>query len=132
MGRPTDSMLVTKPNELELAVEQADDNIEAEVDAVTSRFTATRSVDIVIGALVGLFTLGLVFMIIRRKDLQPIKVKGWRLVTISLVGNAFSILGQLFVKANYSRILEDREIVIILNQTQPFFGAFAGGPHEAG
>lgn len=97
----------------------SDESIDANRDSIKKRYAAVRAVDIVIASLITLFGFGLVFMIIRRKDLQPIKVKGWRLILLSLVGNTFIIAGQLFVKVNFSFILEDNELNLAGKPTNP-------------
>ena len=39
-----------------------------------------------------------IIMIIRRRDLQPIKLKGYKLVTMSLIGSALMVIADFLVK----------------------------------
>ena len=50
---------------------------------------------IVFMVLVLLINLAVVVLVFRRRELQPIKVKGWKLICLSLLGNMLVIEGDM-------------------------------------
>jgi len=54
-----------------------------------------------------------IYFIIRRRELQPIKVKGWKLITLSLIGNMLVILSDFFIKYSRSYLNENDDLINI-------------------
>lgn len=65
-----------------------------------------------------IFANGIVlFMFAKRRDLQPIRVKGWKLVFMSLLGNLCIVIMDIVIKILRSYIIENDTIVSLSDFT---------------
>ena len=86
-----------------------------DVLAIKSKWRQRRNIDIGIESVIFVASVGLIISIIRRRDLQPIKIKGWKYICLSIVGMILSIIGNWFIKMTTSFIHEDTEVKSVLD-----------------
>lgn len=81
------------------------------INDIQARHKQEVGIDIIIAVVILLLTIVLIGFIIKRKELQPIKVKGWKLITLSIFGNSMAILVDFLIKSNYSALAENEDIL---------------------
>jgi len=78
---------------------------------IKSHFQLVRSIDIAVVTTLMIINISVITFIIRRRQLQPIKVKGWKLITLSLIGNMLVIFSDFFIKYSKSFLNENEQLV---------------------
>lgn len=82
----------------------------ARIFAIEKAARDTRIRDLTFIAVVIIVYLYVIVMIIRRRDLQPIKLKGYKLITMSLIGSVLIIVADFLVKILNTYIIAYDEI----------------------
>lgn len=86
-------------------------SIDEVIEDIQAAHKRLIGIDTIIAVIVLVLTIVLIGLIIRRKELQPIKVKGWKLITLSIFGNSMAILVDFLIKNNYSVLAENEDII---------------------
>lgn len=73
-------------------------------------YKTERIVEMSAMAAIGLVYVVVIIMIVKRRELQPIKLKGWRLICISLVGSCAIIFCDFLIKLFRSQLEENLQI----------------------
>ena len=64
-----------------------------------------------------------IILIVKRRELQPIKMKGWRLIVVSLMGSGFLLISEFLAKVFKSQLVENNTIKAMW----PGFGIYGSG-----
>ena len=79
-------------------------------DCYIESYDNHRILDISIMSTSVLIYLIVIVLIVKRRELQPIKLKGWRLIIISLIGSGFLFISDFLGKIFKSYLIENNEI----------------------
>jgi membrane-associated HD superfamily phosphohydrolase len=65
---------------------------------IEHHYKVVRDIDYSLLAIMLVANIVVLFMFVKRRDLQPIKVKGWKLIFMSLLGNLCIVIMDIVIK----------------------------------
>jgi ascorbate-specific PTS system EIIC-type component UlaA len=71
---------------------------QEEIDHIHSFYEHSRFIDTILVVVMFVIYTVVIFLIIRRRNLQPIKMKGFKLISISILGSGLIIESLLTMK----------------------------------